>query len=186
MDYTPHAISDQIVACRELGIEEYLIWATNNTYDPGIFNYEHRIDDEIRSERQDLLDQTPEEALERFLSAQYHERTITQYLMTPREDRAKKYEDFLADIEEQALVLTDYTVAEEQSQGEGDTVTLRAHVLYESEEGVADVTDAAFEIIRENDVWKVRMPVLRFEEPATEEEPEPSEEEPMEETESED
>jgi hypothetical protein len=183
MDYTPTAISDQIVACRELGIEEYLIWATNNTYDPGIFRYEDRIDPNVRAANQDLLDQTPADALERFLNAQYHERTVSQYLMTLRSERPRKYEDFLTEWEERGTTLNDYTIPEEQSQGEGETVTLQAHVIYENAEGIADVPDASFEIVQEDGVWKVRMPDLTFETPATEEETEETDEEDTEDTE---
>lgn len=161
IDYTPEVISDQIVACRELGIEEYLIWATGNTYDPAIFSYEDRIDENIRSQSQDLLDQTPADALDRFLSAQQNERYATQYLMTPLDDRPFDYDSFRAEAEARGWTLTAFTVHEAEADADGSF--LKAHVIYESEDGIADIYDARFEIIKEGGVWKVRMPELTFE-----------------------
>lgn len=165
MDYTPEAISDQIVACRDLGIEEYLIWATGNTYDPGIFNYEDRIDPHLFAQDEDLLGQTPMDALERFFAAQQNDRYATQYLMTPRDDRPADYDTFAEELETGGLMLSAYTVHESEEETEG---IVEAHVIYENNEGIADIYDARFEIIKEDGVWKVRMPELTFETPATE------------------
>lgn len=180
IDYDAYAISDQIVACRDLGIEEYLIWAVNNSYDPAIFDYEGRIGQEGKTEGTDLMDRTPADAVERFLFAQYNEFQATQYLLTPRADRDHDYDSFAAKLDEAAISLDSYTVHTAEASGDGYNVTVDAE--YSSADGAATLTGATYQVITEGGIYKVRMPDLTFEVPATEEETEAEvEEEPVEE-----
>lgn len=166
MDYGPQAISDQIVACRELGIEEYLLWAVNNSFDPNIFSYEDRIAKEPRTAEQDLLDQTPAQAVERYLRAQYNELRIPIFLLTPLQYRDADYDTFAKIFDETDLALESYTVGEAVKTDRGYDVAVDA--VYTSQKGVATLTGQAFQVIEEGGVYKVIVPELTFEEPKTE------------------
>lgn len=179
IDYTPETIADQIIACRDLGIDEYLIWATGNEYDPAIFSYEDRLGQTVREENQDLLDQTPEAAIERFLDAQYNDYIITQFLMTKRSERAAQYDEFEQGVLDRAWVLEDYTVGTGAETSEGYAFSVDAY--YTSPEGVADVVGGTYLVELEDGVYKVRMPELTFTQPVEETEVEGEETEAVEE-----
>src|SRR5665647_1951911 len=55
INYDAKAISDQIVAGMELGVDEYIIWNANNNYDPMTFFYHSRINNSIRKNGEDIL-----------------------------------------------------------------------------------------------------------------------------------
>lgn len=173
IDYDAATIAEQIVACRDLGIEEYLIWATGNSYDPEIFNYEERVGQNERGDDWDLLDQTPEEALDRFLGAQYNEYFATQYLMTKRDDRVADFDEFAAEKEAAAVSLDDYTIGTGAPTANGWAFLVNA--TYSSAEGVADVVDGTYLVELEDGVYKIRMPELVFEQPVEETEAEDGE-----------
>lgn len=174
LDYGPQQISDQIVACRDLGIEEYLIWAVTNKYDPRIVQYEDRINQVPRSENQDLLDNTPTDALERFLRAQYNESYIVQFLMSPQSVTGTDYEAYSAQLETAGVELMSYEVGEATAAADGFIV--KANATYEGPEGIAELVGGDYTLTREGGVWKVTPPTLTFQ-PKPEEEPETDAEE---------
>ncbi len=165
--YTPEVIAEQIIAGKELGINEYLIWSAGNNYDYRTFFYHDRIGDRGPAPGKDLIDRTPEEALRRFLSGQQHGRHHHVFLLTPIGDREAHYSDMEARLGQSELRLTRYTVGDIEQQSDGTYVAL-VDYRYESRDGIAEAEKGRFRIVTENDVFKVVPPTLRFEQPQEE------------------
>ena len=166
IDYDGKAISDQMVAAWELGVEEYIIWNAGNNYDPMSFFYHDRIDDTV-VEGQDILERTPEMALEKFLKAQKDVSYSKLYLLTPIDDRVEDYDEFVEKIEETNPVLESYSInSVETNKKVGYLASV--DVSFTSDMGEFIDESAEYEIIEENEVFKVRAPEMKWEE-ATEE-----------------
>lgn len=161
IDYTPQAISDQIVAGRELGIDEYIIWNATNNYDPMIFFYQNRINTSLRKSGQDILARTPQIAVQKYLEAEKNKRYSSLYLLTPMADRPDDYDEFVLEMEKSQPVLTNYEILSISDNGDG---TYTAAILgdYSSATGTAGKQEAQYKIILEKDVYKVIKPDLGF------------------------
>ncbi|NDL66601.1 putative glycoside hydrolase [Anaerotalea alkaliphila] len=161
INYDPKAISDQIVAGMELGVDEYIIWSPRNNYDPRIFTYHSRIDKNIRKEGEDILARTPEAALKQFLEAERHKRYSQQYLLTPLGKREEDYDLFAKGIADSQLVLTSHAIRSVQADGAGGYVGI-VDGEYTSVQGKAPLQGAAYKIALEKDVYKVTRPALQW------------------------
>ncbi len=156
--YDGKAISDQMVAANELGIEEYIIWSAGNNYDPMSFFYHDRID-KSKAEDEDIMGRSPEESLEKFLNAERHTRYSQLYLLTPIEDRKEDYDEFVEDMEKINLVLESYSINSiEKNENKGFIASV--NVSYKSDLGSFESEDAKYEIIIEKEVFKVRTPKI--------------------------
>ena len=157
IDYDGEAISDQMVAAAELGIEEYIIWNGGNNYNPMSFFYDDRIDNDILDENQDIMDRTPEMALEKFLNAQKNVDYMNLYLLTLIEDRQEDYDKFEEDMEKTNPILESYTISSvNKNKGKGYSAIV--DVSYTSDLGKFNNEKARFDIIEENKVFKVKAP----------------------------
>lgn len=152
--YDGKAISDQMVAAWELGVEEYIIWNAGNNYNPMSFFYHDRINKK-EDENLDRLERTPEEALEIFLKAERDNRHSIQYLLTPIGDRAEDFDDFVVELKKTNSVLNSYTINSVEKAG-GKGYKALVDVSYSSDKGKFSAENAEFEIIEENQVFKVR------------------------------
>ena len=162
IEYTPKAIRDQIIACRDLGINDYLIWDAGNTYDPRIFfyNYEAKA---AQDESLDRIGQTPTEVVKNFLKAERYNKTATLYLATAIDDRADDYDLFVESHNKNNLDLLNYTVGEmtKNELGYSVNVTYKYNVEEKDEAGnLAKVTktaeNKAIQVIKENSIWKIK------------------------------
>jgi hypothetical protein len=157
IDYDAAAISDQIVAAMELGVDEYIIWNANNSYAPRTFFYHSRINNSARKNGEDILARTPETAVKRYLEAEKNRYYDHLYLLTPLAERQDDYDDFAAPMEESQLVLNNYEILGVADNGNG-TYTAAVNVNYSSSKG----TEAKYQIILEKDVYKVSKPELAW------------------------
>ena len=165
INYDGKAISDQMVAAWELGVEEYIIWNAGNNYDPMSFFYHDRIDKTV-VEGQDIMDRTPEMALERFLKAERDSKYSNLYLLTPIEDRAEDYDEFVEAIEETNPVLNSYTINSVKKNDKGYIASV--DVSYTSDKGEFSGENVEFEIVEENEVFKIKTPEIEWQEKANE------------------
>lgn len=161
LKYDAIAISDQMVAASELGVEEYIIWNSGNNYDPMSFFYHDRIDKTTLAEDKDIMDRTPEIALERFLKAQKSIRYTHLYLLTPIQDRPEDYDDFVEGLKKSHPVLKSHTVLSIK-KNEDMGYLANVSVSYISDLGVFESEMAEYGIIVENGVYKVRMPEITW------------------------
>ncbi|MDY0235002.1 MAG: putative glycoside hydrolase [Gudongella sp.] len=161
--YDAKAISDQMVAAQELGVEEYVIWNASNNYDPMSFFYQDRIDKTILSnDNVDIMERTPELALDRFLKAQRSIKYSQLYLLTPIENREEDYDKFVEDMKKINPILKSFTVSS-INKNEGKGYLAIVDVSYTSDLGTFNSEIAEYEIIDENGIFKVRAPEIKWE-----------------------
>lgn len=165
--YDAKAISDQMVAAHELGIEEYIIWSAGNNYNPMSFFYHDRIDKSQSEEDRDMIDRTPEMTLERFLKAQRNPRYNQLYLLTPIENRKEDYDEFVEEMKKTNPILKSYTI-NSVDKNEEDEYIGNVNVAYTSDLGIFNDESAEYKIIEENGVFKVIAPEIEWEEETTE------------------
>lgn len=159
--YDAKAISDQMLAAYELGIEEYIIWSAGNNYDPMSFFFHDRIEKSPADENLDIMERTAEMTLDRFLKAQSREKYNALYLLTPIKDRKEDYDDFVEDIEKNNSVLNSYTI-NSVDKNENDEYIANINVSYTSDLGVFNDENAQYKVIRENQVFKVKTPEMKW------------------------
>jgi hypothetical protein len=92
--YTPEVIAQQMVANHELGVKGYLLWNAGNLYDPRIFFYHDQLKTPLEVGTLDVLERSPEMALERYLKADQAQRLSQLYLLTPVEIHRGNFEAF--------------------------------------------------------------------------------------------
>lgn len=162
-EYTPEVMADQIVACAELGIDEYLVWNAENKYDAMTFFYQDRVK-KIFSEEQDAIGRTPQEALERFLQAQRKQNCKVEYLLTPVANRQSEYSDFEKYIKQELnRKLFKYTI-EEITPINHESYEAKISGVYNSLVGVHYMESETVIIRKENGIWKVDQKYIRYEE----------------------
>jgi len=161
--YDAKAISDQMVAALELGVEEYIIWNASNNYDPLSFFYHDRIDKEKVKEGHDIMDRTPEDSLDLFLKAQRSLRYNQLYLLSPIGDREEDYDDFVEGMKKINPVLKSFKL-ESISKNDDDTYKALVNVSYVSDLGTYSNESAEFIILKENQVYKVKSPKIEWQE----------------------
>lgn len=167
IEYDAKAISDQMVAAKELGVDEYIIWNSGNNYNPMSFFYEDRVNKSVIKEGHDILNRSPEMVLDRFLKAQKNAKYSHLYLLTPIEDREEEYDKFVEVMDKVKPVLNSYAINSiTKNEGKGYKATI--DVSYASDLGTFNSENAEFEIINENKVFKVRGPKIDWKEKVSE------------------
>ena len=159
--YEEDAIQKQIIAGIELGLDEYIIWNAGNTYYPMSFFYHDKVNHDLRQPGFDILGRTAEEAITRYLDAQRFKRTNNLYLLTPIDDRAEDYDQFVLEHQAKDIQLIDYSIQSVEAQADGSSLAT-VKVNYQSETQEAKLDDAKFTIILEKDVYKVIQAELSF------------------------
>lgn len=160
INYDAKAISDQIVAGVELGVNEYIIWDASNTYEPMIFFYHDRVQD-TWPDGEDVTGRTPEEGLRKFLKAHKNDWLSQIYLRTPMTERTADYDELAAKREEAGETLNSYDILSVYEVTDGSWAAV-INATFTSNEGTAELTEAVVDITMENDVYKVSLPELIF------------------------
>ena len=159
--YEEDAIQKQIIAGVELGLDEYIIWNSGNTYYPLSFFYHDKVNKDLRQPGFDILGRSAEVAVTRYLDAQRFKRTNHLYLLTPIDLRAEDYDDFVVDYQAKGLQLVNYTIQSVEAQADGSSIAT-VKVNYQTETQEALMEDAKFKIVLENDVYKIIQAELSF------------------------
>lgn len=155
--YDAKAISDQIIAGAELGIEEYILWNASNQYDPMSLFYQDRVKKTIREPGKDLVGRTPKDALTLYLEGEKRNKTSQVYLLTPMEDRPAEFDDFLKEWEALGLNLSSYEILGITEGTEG-AWKARVRVTTTSTQGDAESKEVHYDILPEKGVFKIRRP----------------------------
>jgi len=124
INYDAKAISDQMVASMELGIDEYIIWNASNNYDPMSFFYRDRMNTNIRKNGEDILSRTPEMTLIKYLEAEQRERYSHLYLLTPIDEREEDYDKFTLSLNKKQLILKNYDIVNINKSDDGGYIAL--------------------------------------------------------------
>lgn len=159
--YEEDAIQKQIIAGVELGLDEYIIWNSGNTYYPLSFFYHDKVNKNLRQPGFDILGRSAEVAVTRYLDAQRFKRTNHLYLLTPIDLRAEDYDDFVIDYQAKGIQLVNYTIQSVEAQADGSSIAT-VKVKYQTETQEALMEDAKFKIVLENDVYKIIQAELSF------------------------
>lgn len=159
--YEEDAIQKQIIAGVELGLDEYIIWNSGNTYYPLSFFYHDKVNKNLRQPGFDILGRSAEVAVTRYLDAQRFKRTNHLYLLTPIDLRAEDYDDFVIDYQAKGIQLVNYTIQSVEAQADGSSIAT-VKVKYQTETQEALMEDAKFKIVLENDVYKIVQAELSF------------------------
>lgn len=161
INYSPENIRKQIIACMDLGINDYLIWDAGNTYDPSIFFYDYEGTKET-DESIDRIGRTPVDAVKKYLKAERYDKTASLYLITAIDSRDEDYDVFDSNHAKNNLALSQYTVGEMTKNEKGYSVavtyTFKTDETNESGEVVSvnkTLENQPIQVIKENDIWKV-------------------------------
>lgn len=157
ISYTPKAISDQIVAGTELGVDEYIIWNAACNYDPMTFFYHDRVNMELRKPGQDSLLKTPEMAVREYLEAEKKKNYSRIYLMTPLGKRAADYDEFVAEMGNSPVSLKGYELLGVAEKGEGEYAA-KVRADFSATDGTQESKEVEYKIILEKDVYKIIKP----------------------------
>lgn len=155
--YDADTISTQMIAAQELGIDEYIIWNSTNTYDPMTFFYQDRINSKARMSGEDILARTPEATLKRYLDAEKNRKYSQLYLLTPITERQKDYDQFVAEREKDPSVLKKYEILSVNENKDG-TFAAAVNAEYDSNTGATVKNGEQYQIVLEKDVYKVIKP----------------------------
>jgi hypothetical protein len=162
--YSPIKIRDQILASKELGINEYLIWDPGNTYDPRIFfpsEEEKATTYPLDTGDKDLVGRTPSDAVTDYLSAERNNMISRVYLLTPIKDRVHNFKEFYKKFTSEENTLISYEVLDYEIYEVGKakvTLSYKYEIVNENEEIEEYIENSGdtWETIKEKGVWKVR------------------------------
>ncbi|NLJ58899.1 MAG: hypothetical protein GX339_08660 [Tissierellia bacterium] len=161
IQYGPDKIRDQIIAAKELGIFEYMVWNPSNIYDPYAF---------IQTEKEkstvypldkgelDYREKSPADAADKYLTGMAQNRYSYMYLMTPLSDRVESFDEFVRIQEESNINLLSYKVYGYEMDG-NDKANVSLYYKIEVKDG--DSTELiekelVWQAIREGNIWKIK------------------------------
>ncbi len=167
--YNPKEVREQILAGKELGINEYLVWNASNVYDPLAYfptEVENNViaPDKRQDKEKDLIGRTPDSVLKDYLSAEKNKSYSKLYLLTPIEDRVFNFEEFRTSIESLNLKLVkfdvkDYTLIDENNAE--IKLSYEYSQKIEEKELKAINEDDTWKVKKENGIWKVIRPEIK-------------------------
>ncbi|WP_326907461.1 putative glycoside hydrolase [Sedimentibacter sp. MB31-C6] len=164
IEYGPKKIRDQIIAAKELGINEYMIWNPANSYDPYSYilsDIEKKSNYPVDKGELDYKEKSPSDAADKYLSGMMTERYSYMYLMTPVGDRDKEFEKFVEIEQSKGNNLLNYKVYSYQID-ENDENKATVDLYYKLEttkNGTSEIIEkdnVKWVAIKENNIWKIQ------------------------------
>lgn len=167
--YNPKEVRLQILAGKELGINEYLVWNASNVYDPlAYFPIEEENNviapDKRQDIEKDLIGRTPDGVIKDYLSAEKNKVYSKMYLLTPINDRMFDYDEFKTNIESLNLKLVKFDVKDYKLI---DKNNAEVKLSYEYSQQIDDKVlravneDDTWKLIKENGIWKIKRPEIK-------------------------
>lgn len=164
IEYGPDKVRAQIIAAKELGIYEYMIWNPSNVYDPYGF-----IESEIEKNtiypldkgELDYREKSPADAADKYLMGKLNKRFSYMYLMTPLSDRVKDFDEYQKSEEASPIKLLNYKViGYTMDSTNEDKAMVELSYKYElTKDGVTETIEkenTLWEAVREYNIWKVK------------------------------
>jgi len=167
--YNPKEVRLQILAGKELGINEYLVWNASNVYDPlAYFPIEEENNvitpDKRQDIEKDIIGRTPDSVMKDYLSAEKNKVYSKMYLLTPIDDRVFDYDEFRTSIESLNLKLVKFDVKDYKVIDQNNA---EVKLSYEYSQQIDDKVlraineDDTWKLIKENGIWKVKRPDIK-------------------------
>jgi len=163
-EYGPKEVRDQIIAAKELGITEYMIWNPKNVYNPYCFietDVEKNTEYPLEKGELDFRDKTPADAADKYLNGKLNERYSYMYLMTPIADRDKEFDKFQEAEKASGIKLLNYKVHGYEINSENANVA-NVSLYYKYEKTSNNITEEIekdnvnWVAIKEKGIWKIK------------------------------
>ncbi len=162
--YGPDKVRDQIIAAKELGIYEYMIWNPSNVYDPYAFmmtKKEKSTTYPLDKGELDYREKSPADAAEKYLNGMRNGRYSYTYLMTPVADRVKDFDEFLKLQEENNINLLNYKVhGYEMDSSDNNKANVSLYYKIEVKTGdsteIIEKDNVVWQAVRELNIWKIK------------------------------
>lgn len=164
IEYGPDKVRAQIIAGKELGIYEYMIWNPSNVYDPYGFietAAEKNTTYPLDKGELDYREKSPADAADKYLVGKLNDRFSYSYLMTPLADRAKDFDEFQKSEETSPINLLSYKVnGYTIDSTDKDKAIVDLNYKYEitkdGEPQTIEKENIKWEAVRENNIWKIK------------------------------
>ncbi|MGB4438800.1 MAG: putative glycoside hydrolase, partial [Sedimentibacter sp.] len=165
IEYGPDKVRAQIVAAKELGVNEYMIWNPSNVYDPYAFMLTENEKTSVYPVDKGELDyreKSPADAADKYLSGMLQDRYSYMYLMTPVEEREKSFDAFTETIEASNIALLNYKVYNyEMDASDNNKATVNLYYKIELKNGetseIIEKDNVKWQAVRENNIWKIKI-----------------------------
>lgn len=164
IEYGPSKVRDQIIAAKELGVTEFMIWNPSNVYDPYSFMENEKEKNSVYPLDKGELDyreKTAGDAADKYLSGMLNGRYSYMYLMTPVGDRVKDFDSYVASVESSGVKLLNYKIRSyEMDKDNKDLAIVTLYYKVEVKNGDSSETvekdNVQWTAVREGNIWKIK------------------------------
>ena len=162
--YGPDKVRDQIIAAKELGIYEYMIWNPSNVYDPYAFmttEKENSTAYPLDKGELDYREKSPSDGAEKYLTGMLQDRHSYTYLMTPSTDRVKDFDEFVRLQEEDDIKLLGFKIyGYEMDANDKNKADVSLYYKIEIKKGdateIIEKDNAVWQAVKELNIWKIK------------------------------
>lgn len=157
-------VREQIIAAKELGINEYLVWNAANSYDPLSFiatkEENNKISELLNNKpyELDLINRTPDKAVKEFLNAEKKNILSRLYLLTPINMRSNSFDEFKRFLNKSNLKLRNYKIISSELLNKDKALVTLSYTYYVKEKDQTINKTDSWIVIKENNIWKVVKP----------------------------
>jgi len=163
-EYGPKEIRSQIIAAKELGLTEFLIWNPSNVYDPNSYILSDVEKDTVYpldKGELDHRDKLPSDAADKYLNGKINGRFSYMYLMTPIADREKDFDKYKEKEEKSTVKILNYKIhGYEMDSKDKNLAIVDLYYKYEKTTGasteVIEKDNVKWTAIREKGIWKIK------------------------------
>ena len=162
--YGPKELRDQVIAAKELGLNEYMVWNPSNNYNPYSF-----IESETEKNKVypldkgelDFREKSPADAADKYLNGKLNSLYSHMYLMTPIKDREQDFEIFRTKDENAGIKLSSYKVlgySIDKNDKNSATVSIRYkyQITKDGATQVIEKDNVTWNAVKERGIWKVK------------------------------
>lgn len=164
IEYGPDKVRDQIIASKELGINEYMIWNPSNVYDPRAFmltEKEKANTYPLDKGELDYREKSPADAADKFMVGMQQNRYSYMYLMESVKDRLKSFDEYAelkatSNIKLLSYKVHGYTMDATNKDVATVDLTYKIEVTNNDTKEVIEKNNVKWQAIRENNIWKIK------------------------------
>lgn len=164
IEYGPQKIRDQLIAAKELGITEYMVWNPANKYDPYSFmptETEVGTTYPLDKGELDYKEKSPADAVDKYLSGMQQGRYSYMYLMSPVADRLEDFNEYaqlqaVSNIKLLSYEIYGYTV----DPTDKDLALVDLYYKIEVGNGetkqIVEKDNVKWDALKEHNIWKIK------------------------------
>ena len=163
IEYGYDKVRTQIVAAKELGIYEYMIWNPSNVYDPRAYiatDAESKTTYPLDKGELDYREKSPADAADKYLSGMKTGRYSYMYLMEPVNGRENDFDKYAEKAENSDITLLSYRInSYEMDASNKDAAIVNLNYKIETGTETKEITEKEniqWKAVRENGIWKIK------------------------------